>query len=289
MTPVVGAWAREPITRSGPPRFTIGLAAYSFKKYFRYMKGKTQTPLSDGETMDMVRFLDYCVAHGFDAAELTSYFFKPDADAAYFLNLRQQAYLRGVAISGTAIGNDFTVGQGPKLEKQVADALKWIDHADTLGAPHIRFFAGTGAQLAAHPERLGEAVDAVLRCAEKASKKGIFIGIENHGNLTSEQMLKMMDRVNNPWVGINLDTGNFVGDDPYGDLEKCAPFAVNVQVKMQMKRADKSKYPADVERVGKILQASNYQGTVVLEFEEEKPYDHIPAAVDRLRKALGIG
>ena len=58
--------------------------------------------------MDMYRFIDYCVDHAFDAAELTSYFFDPATTDDQFLDLKHYAFVRGVAISGTAIGNNFT-------------------------------------------------------------------------------------------------------------------------------------------------------------------------------------
>lgn len=278
--------ARDPIERSGPPRFQTGIAAYSLRNYFAYARGKAQKPASDGPEIDMVGFLDYCVSQNVDAAELTSYFFTPNAPDEYFLDLKQQAFLRGMIISGTAIGNNFTVGAGPKLEEEVQNAIAWIDRAALLGAPHIRFFAGTGKQLADEPQRIDEACEAINRCAQHAAEKGIFLGIENHGNLTSDQMLHIMSKVDNSWVGINLDTGNFLSEDPYADLEKCAPYAVNVQVKVSMKSPDGKTYPADMGRIANILKAANYQGFVILEYEDESPYQEIPKALATLKAAL---
>jgi sugar phosphate isomerase/epimerase len=284
--------ARETIARSGPPRFQVALAAYSLRDYFRFKKGKDQTPATDGPTINMIDFLDYCVEHGFDAAELTSYFFKPDGDADYFRNIKREAFQRGLPICGTAIGNNFTGKAGEKLENDIVSAIEWIDRAALLGAPHIRFFAGKGAELAEHPERMQQAVDAIHRCAIKAAEHGIFLGIENHGNLTADQMLEIMKRIDDTehgkWIGINLDTGNFQSEQPYADIERCLGYAVNVQVKTTMKRADKSKYPADITRIGKILNEAGYQGAVVLEYEEEKPYDAIPQAHEELRAALSV-
>jgi len=280
--------ARGPIQRSGPPRFQLGLAAYSLRDYFSYKKGKAQKPADDGPSIDMIGFLDYCVAHDVDAAELTSYFFKPDADDAYFLDLKHQAFVRGVTIAGTAIGNNFTIGKGPKLDEEVDEAIAWIDRASLLGAPHIRFFAGTGRQLDADPARLQEASDALNQCAKHAASKGIFLGVENHGGLTPEQLLAIMERADSPWVGINLDTGNFHSEDPYADLEKCVDYAVNVQVKASMKTPAGEKYPADFARIGQILKSANYQGFVVLEYEDKAPYQHIPGAIKTLRESLAI-
>jgi sugar phosphate isomerase/epimerase len=280
------ALGREPIHRTGPSRFQVGLAAYSLKDYFSFMKGKRRQPNDDGKPIDMVGFLDYCVANQFDAAELTSYFFNPNANDAYFRNLKREAFTRGITISGTAIGNNFTVGVGPKLDDEIATAMKWIDNAAILGAPHIRFFAGKGKQLAENPARLDEAAAAVNQCAAYAAEKGIFLGIENHGNLTSDQMLQIMNRIDSPWVGINLDTGNFLSDDPYADLEKCVPYAVNVQVKVNMKKPNGDEYPADLDRIAKILRDGGYQGFVILEYEEDNPYSAIPEAHKQLRAAL---
>ena len=280
------ALARGPIERKGAPRFQVGLAAYSLREYFAYKKGKPNKVAEDGPPLDMVSFLDYCADNGFDAAELTSYFFKPDVDDDYYLNLKHHAFLRGVTISGTAIGNNFTVGKGPKLDAEIKAALGWIDVAAVLGAPHIRFFAGTGKQLADDPKRLTEAVDAIHVCAEHAEKKGVFLGIENHGKLSADQMIQIMDAVKSQWVGINLDTGNFISEDPYADLERCVGYAVNVQVKVNMKRPDGTEYAADMRRIGKILKEGGYQGFVILEFEESSPYKHIDAAHQELRAAL---
>ena len=282
------AIAREAFHRSGGPRFQLGLAAYSLRNYFSFSRGRKQDPAQDGKPLDMYRFIDYCVEQGVDAAELTSYFFDPNIQDETFLDIKRYAFERGVAISGTAIGNNFTIGAGQKLEEEIAKAMTWIDRASLLGAPHVRFFAGTGKQLQQDPKRMDEACAAIEKCAQHAAKRGVFIGIENHGNLTSEQMLEIMDRVQSPWVGINLDTGNFWSDDPYGDLEKCAPYAVNVQVKVSMKKPNGEHYPADLDRVGKILKEASYQGYVILEYEDAEPYQNIPESLNRLRQSLGI-
>ena len=278
--------SREPIPRSGPARFQVGLAAYSLRNYFSFMKGKAREPHDDGPAIDMRKFIDYCVNQGFETAELTSYFFPPNADEEYFKELREYAAKQNMPICGTAIGNNFTIGKGVRLDTEVEEAVRWINRAAILGAPHIRFFAGTKPQLDGHPERMDEAIEALERCAEHAAAKQIYLGVENHGRLTAEDCLTIMGRINNPWIGMNLDTGNFISNDPYGDLESCVGYAVNVQVKTTMKKPDGSEFPADLNRIGEILRNAKYQGAVVLEYEGTNPYEKIPEAHQMLRESL---
>ena len=79
-----------------------------------------------------------------------------------------------------------------------------------------------------------------------------------------------------------------VEDDPYGDLVKCAPYAVNVQIKVEVEPRGQPKQAADLARVVKILRAANYQGYVTLEYEaSEDPRQAIPRHLMRLRELLG--
>ena len=41
-----------------------------------------------------------------------------------------------------------------------------------------------------------------------------------------------------------------------------------------------------MQRIGDILKRANYQGFVILEYEDESPYESIPGAIDALREAL---
>lgn len=275
---------REGLRSASGPIFNLGLAAYSFKPHFEFMKGKPQQP-EGGKSINMFEFIDYC-AQQKCAAELTSYFFPPDADEKYFHKIKRHAFTNGVRISGTAIGNNFTIQRGEELDKQIADAKGWIERADQMGAPHIRLFAGKRRELEADPETMKIAIASLQTCVDYAAQYGIFVGVENHGGLMPDHMIEIANGVESDWFGVNLDTGNFESDDPYADLVKCIPMAVNVQVKVKMKGTDGKKYDADLERVAQIFKDSNYRGHVVLEYEEEGSFDNVPAAMDQLRKSF---
>jgi sugar phosphate isomerase/epimerase len=263
----------------------MGLAAYSFRGAFTTMRGKPQAAPADGRRMDMRGFIDFCAVHDC-GAELTSYFFPPDADAAWYRELRRYAFVRGVPIVGTAIGNNFSLPPGDALNTQIADAKAWIDRSVHFGAPHIRFFAGTAKHLAQDPSRIKTSIGALQECAEYAGERGIMIGVENHGNISPDQLVQIIEGVQSPWIGINLDTGNFHTEDPYADLARCAPWAVNIQVKLQMRTAKGVHSKADYGRIAGILREARYQGFVVLEYEAKNPFEDVPGELVTLREAL---
>ena len=289
MFPIGGgtAVARGPIERTGEARFRPAIAAYSLRKYFPTFRGRQQQPADDGPAIDLFGFIDYCATLRCDP-ELTAYFVPPDADDDYLLRLKAHAFTSGAVISGSAIGNDFSVPRGEQLDAQIADAELWTRRAAIMGAPHLRIFAGTAKQLGDSQEKLLDVCGAVNRCARTAEQVGVFLGIENHGGISSGQLLEIIDRVESDWVGINLDTGNFVGDDPYEDIRLCAPYAVNVQLKPHVKKVGGKPVEADFERIAAILRDANYQGYVALEYEEDAPYARIPELLQRMRAAFDM-
>ncbi len=270
---------------AGAARLRLALAAYSFRDDFVAKKDGTPARL------DMFRFIDYCAENDVPGAELTSYYFKPDPDAEYLTQIRRHAHLRGVTISGTAVGNNFTWPPGDKRDSEIAGVKQWIERAAILGAPHIRVFAGKAAEGQPVEEAKRLCIAGLEECGEAAGKHGIFLGIENHGGIVAEAdaLLEIVAGVNSKWVGINLDTGNFHTNDPWADLVKCAPYAVNVQYKAYVQpRGSKEKQSGDAPRVAKLLRDAHYSGWVALEYElKEDPWQKVPTILADMRPQMG--
>jgi sugar phosphate isomerase/epimerase len=275
--------AVEPFVHKGPPRLRLSLAAYSFRDQF--VKGKDGAPAR----IDMFQFIDFCADHGSEGAELTSYYFPDPATDEVLRQVQRHAFLRGVSISGTAIGNTFTLPPGAEREKELAHTRQWIARAAVLGAPHIRVFAGE-LKGSTRAEARARTIEALEEMGELAGKHGIFLGVENHGGIVAEadDLLGIVQAVKSPWVGINLDIGNFNTVDPYADLARCAPYAVNVQFKGLMRpRGSKQPVATDLPRVVKLLRDAGYQGWFVLEYEmPEDPYAKVPKMLDEMRAAI---
>jgi sugar phosphate isomerase/epimerase len=276
--------AIDELRRVGPPRLKLSLAAYSFREYFRAQPGGKEGKPPAGREMDMPGFVDFCASHGCEGAEITSYYVPTPVTEDYLLGLKRHAFLRGVEVSGTAVGNTFTLPKGERRDREIASVKEWIRLAQVLGAPHIRVFAGNlEGQSPADAKR--HCIEALEECGEVAGRAGVFLGIENHGGIVAEAdaLLDIVRAVRSPWVGINLDSGNFHSSDPYADLRKCVPFAVNVQVKVEIRRKNSKAEASDLGLLVRMLNDAGYQGWVVLEYEAaEDPHVAVPRYLGEL-------
>lgn len=284
--------AIEPINRPGKSRMQLGVAAYSFRESFQWMRGKEQKAKEGQKPWSILDFIDWCADNNVPGAEVTSYFFPPDTDEKFLLEVKRHAYLRGVQLAGTAVGNNFALPKGDKRDQEIADVKRWIDFSAIMNAPHIRVFAGQPPKGTPDDEALANCLSAYQECLDYAGKKGIFLGLENHHGLVAkpENLIHLVREAKSPWAGINWDSGNFHTEDPYGDLAKIAPYAINVQLKMEITHADgKTKEPSDVDRVLKILRDANYQGWFTLEYEVKgaDAFAEIPKILEMLRPKLG--
>ncbi len=279
-TPPPVARALDPFQRPGRCRLKLSLAAYSFRDQFNHP--------DPAQRLTLPAFLDYCADHGCDAAELTSYYFPRTFDPAFLTGLKRRAHLRGLALSGTAVGNNFALPDGPERDAQIALVKTWVDHAAALGAPHVRVFAGAARGLDRDRARRA-CIEALEECGEYAGTKGIWLGLENHGGIVADvaELLAIVTAVRSPWVAVNLDTGNFYSvADPYAEMARLVPYAVNVQLKVAISRPGRPKQPTDLARVVRLLCDANYQGYVALEFEEADPHTHVPTWLARMREAF---
>jgi sugar phosphate isomerase/epimerase len=270
------AIAMEPVKRVGGPHMKLSLAAYSFREYLAGPK----------KSMTLEDFVDLAAGYNVDAVEPTSYYFADPVTPEYCRGLRKKAFLQGLGISGTAIRNNFTYPPGPALDKEIAHVKKWVDYAAELGAPVIRIFAGTLQKDTTETQARKWCIEAVEQCCEYAGRRGVILALENHGGIvtTADQLLSIVKEVKSDWFGVNWDSGNFRGPDPYAELTRVAPYAVTVQIKTEVSPNNGPRVEADLGRVIGILKQANYRGFVALEYEaKEDPKVAVPKYLRQLR------
>ncbi|MBI1345928.1 TIM barrel protein [bacterium] len=287
-TAVLGAMghrasAANPPQRPGTPFCKLSLAAYSFN---RVLPKAWTAEERDAAKFTLEGFIDFCAAQNLDACELTAYYFPKEITTDYLLSLKERAFRLGLDISGTAIGNNFCVADPAERAKQLEMTRNWIDYSAILGAPAIRIFAGTVPKGDTEDAARERCVSAINESLQYAATKGVCLALENHGGITAapEQMLKIIEAVEpSPWFGVNFDGGNFRTADPYADLAKIAPYAINAQVKVEI-APNNQKEEADLARVVQILKDAGYRGYIALEYEAaEDPFTAVPKYLEELR------
>src|SRR5690606_38922658 len=129
----------------------------------------------------------------------------------------------------------------PERDKQLAMTRTWIDHAAALDAPVIRIFAGNAPRGVSREEAMRLTVEGIEQSLAHAADRGVALALENHGGITAEAktLVEIVRAVKAPAgnFGINFDSGNFHGDDPYADLAMIAPYAINAQIKTEIQAA----------------------------------------------------
>ncbi len=291
--------------RLGGPSLKLSLNAYSFAKLLN------DRLLNRGPGMTVLELAEFCAKHNFDGVDITAYYFpgyrerQPPPDRFLF-EVKRRCFELGLGISGTGTGNNFTPADKAARAKDVAWVKQSVEIAAKLGAPVLRVFADT--QMRAQTWETVSAgakrddvekwvADDIRDCAEHGAKHGVIIGVQNHGDFirTADDLIALLRRIDSPWCGAIVDTGYFKADDPYAEIARAAPYAVNWQIKQSPLGVEKeAESPTDLKRLFKIIRASGYRGYVPLETlaprrDSTAPYDPftvVPKFLADVRRAL---
>ena len=271
----------EPLRRVGKPSLRTGLAAYSLRKYLD-LKGKNPP------TMDLFGFATKAAEWGFEGVEPTSYYFK-DSSPEYLARFKAHCSKLGLEITGSAVGNDFCVKDGKAFEAQIEFAVSWAQKTAAMGGRTLRIFAGRTPKGDTEAAAVSRAIEGIKTACQRAEPFGVLMALENHGGITStaDQLLHLVKSVDHPLFSVNLDTGNFWTEDPYGDLEKLVPYAAVVQVKVDIHPKGRPQEHVDYNRILDMLAKAGYRGSLILEYEgAEEPMTAIPMEGAKLAEMI---
>src|SRR5436305_1650153 len=255
-------------------RFRPAICAYSFRTQ---LKDKSMT------YADVIRM---AADLGADGVDLTTYWFADTTDETLFA-LKKLAYRSAVSIYTIGIRARMAQPTTELRSAEVDTVRKWLVVAERLGAGHIRVFGGAIPKGASEEQAVAWAVETLKLCAEEAGKKGITLGVEDDGGITTnaDRTVEIVKKAASPWAGINLDIGNFP-NDAYTQIEMCAPYATNVHFKSHV-HIDHQSQPADFPRVLKILGNAGYRGYLALEYEStDDPLTAVPNLIAKMRAAI---
>ena len=124
--------------------------------------------------------------------------------------------------------------EGGKSKRAVKELEHHFDYADQIGAKVMRIVGGNRSHrddsVATMIKRL---IVALRELSKLAEDYGIVMAIENHIDLTADEMLEVVRSVDSKWLGINLDTGNNIRlhEDCVEECRKMAPYARATHIK----------------------------------------------------------
>lgn len=269
--PALAAAGAQAAPATAKARLRTAICAYSFRVA---LESKRMT------YDDLVRL---AVELDVDGLDLTVYWFPSTADE-FLLPLRRLAFRHGVEIYSISVRTEMTRPTAELRDKEVDGLKRWIDVAHKLGAAHIRVFGGRVPKGETEDRAADWVVDVLKRGADYAGRYGVTLGLENHGGITARaaRIVEIVKQVDSPWVGVNLDTGNFESE-AYAQIGMLLPYAVNAQFKSEIRDESGRRVEADWERIMKMFAAAGYKGNLALEYEAK---EDAATAVPRLTRQL---
>ena len=274
------------------PRQRIAVSTYSFW-HFEAVKYPIE------------KVIDQAYSMGFDGVELLHRQLASE-DKSYLNALKQRAFDKGLDMPMLSIHQDFVSPDVAERKKHIDHTKHCIDLASQLGIPCVRLNSGRWKTIKSFDDlmkakgeeppiagykdadAIGWCVDSIREILPHAESAGVKLALENHWGLTTKvsTLLQIWKTVNSPWLGINLDTGNYP-DKYYEGIAQMAPHASIVQAKTYHGGGVWYTLDLDYKKIAGILRAAKFSGWVSLEMEgKEDATTAVPKSLKTLRDAF---
>ncbi|MFN8482592.1 MAG: sugar phosphate isomerase/epimerase family protein [Anaerolineae bacterium] len=261
----------------------VGIDSYCFHRFFGEVYPH-QTPPPAEDAMTMEDFLAFAKKLKVDGVSLESCFF-PSFDKEWLLDLKAQ-------LDDAGFDRVYAWGHPDGLEagkNRVAfdDMIAQIPNARLIGAPVMRVVASSLMfRFEPHQPQLDILTEWFKEAVQVAEDNGVKLAVENHIDYTSDECVQLLDRVDSPYLGLNLDTGNFLRllDDPVDGARKLANrvYATHIKDLKPVKGVNAKEWfffsstpvgdgLVDNEKLARILHDANYQGFLAVEVDSLHP------------------
>ncbi len=208
-------------------RLPIGLCVYGVA-YLAGFVGRG-TPRVNPHPLDAIGILELAEKLGLSAVELPFGYIDPQEDEAALIAYCDRANAMGLRI----------VSAGLPIE--VEPFRRHLALCQRLGITTVRCVLSSVlcgdrrpiGGLEGWQRHLEEKIAILKEIAPLAEEAGVRIGVENHQDATSADLVYLCQSVNSPNVGITLDTGNpfAVAEDPVEFARAVLPYLVHVHLK----------------------------------------------------------
>ena len=276
----------------------IGIDSYCYHRFFGEVYPGLET--DPGSRMSLLDFVDRAQAYGVEGVSLESFMLGKDDPG----ELRDR--LDGYGLyRAWAWGHPRGLESG-KAAAELNDLKHHIDIAHAVGAGVMRICAGgRKTRTLSWAEHRALLLPLLRQAADYAAGKQVVLAIENHIDLSADEMLELITGVDHPHLGVCLDTANNIRllEDPMIAVEKMAPYARAVHFKdvtaYRGSPRDFSFWPSvptgegliDMPRAVAALRKANYQGLLALEVDYIHPSygsedNVIPRSLTRMRELV---
>ncbi|MFN2199244.1 MAG: sugar phosphate isomerase/epimerase family protein [Anaerolineales bacterium] len=262
-------------------KMKVGIDSYCFHRYFGEVYPH-QTPPDKNLTME--GFLDYAKFLDVDGVSLESCFF-PSFDAGWLKELKAKLDEFGFD-RVYAWGHPDGLEAG-KNRPMFDDMLTHIPNAKLVGAPVMRIVASSLMfRFEPHGPQIDILVEWLKEAVKVAEEYDVKLAVENHIDYTADECVELLDRVDSPYLGLNLDTGNFLRllDDPVEGTRKLANrvYATHIKDLKPVKGVDAREWYffssapvgdglVDNQKIAQMLYEADYQGFLAVETDSLHP------------------
>lgn len=255
--------------------------SFCFHRYFGEVYAELETAPETAWSID--NFVEFAGVQGVQGVSI-EHFMVPDISSSSLARLRGKVEAADLdLVWAWGHPNGLSSGADPEALK---DLMLHVDVAAELGAPVMRICAGgrkTRPQdWVQHRQLL---LPLLAEATEYASAAGITLALENHADLHATEMLELLEAIDNPHLGVCLDTGNNLRmfEDAALVVEALAPHAKAVHLKdVAAYRGDPKTFgfwPSvplgegliDIPRVLRALKDADYKGLLAVEIDFLKP------------------
>lgn len=262
-------------------KMKVGIDSYCFHRYFGEVYPHQSPP---DKQMTMEDFLDYAKFLGVDGVSLESCFF-PSFEKSWFADLKDQ-------LDAYEFDRVYAWGHPDGLEagknrEAFDDMVKQIPHAKAVGADVMRVVASSLMfRFEPHGPQIDILVDWFKEAVKVAEEHDVKMAVENHIDYTADECVELLERVGSPYLGLNLDTGNFLRllDDPVEGTKKLADkvYATHIKDLKPVARVDAREWYffsstpvgdglVDNQQIAQTLYDAGYQGFLAVETDSLHP------------------
>lgn len=231
---------------------------------------------------EWAKILDFAQAHQFDAVELRGLQgtmdlpARPEFQPDRIEQSKREIAAHNLKISCVSSSAELHHADPARHRQQIADAKRFIDLAQSLGAPNVRVF---GNKIEGPKDQVVARIASGLHeLGTYAETRHVTVIIESHGDFTdSPTLTDILTRADSPHVGLLWDAHHTFVDgkeDPEFTVKKLGSYIRHTHLKDSVPTADGRRYvltgrgEVPVRRQVEALEAFGYKGCYSFEWEK---------------------